>query len=174
MTRHDDEFLRAIERLAVVLDEAGMPRMAARVYAYMLIDGRAAPYSAADLGDALQVSPPAVSGAMRVLVGGRLVVKEREPGGRVDHYRVTTDVWGTLTRLRLDQLITWHSSLEEAAQILGPRTRGGRRMQQAARFLAFSRERTLTTIQEWQEQIASVAPSRRGRDGTARAPLNGA
>ena len=64
MTRHDDEFLRAIERLAVVLDEAGMPRMAARVYAYMLIDGRAA-YSAADLGDALQVSAPAVSGAMR-------------------------------------------------------------------------------------------------------------
>jgi len=172
VTRHDDEFLRAIERLAVVLDEAGMPRMAARVYACMLIDGHA-PYSAADLGDALQVSAPAVSGAMRVLVGGRLVVKEREPGNRVDHYRTVMDVWETMTRLRIDQLLTWHSSLEEAARILGPRTRGGRRMHQAAQFLAFSRERTLTWVQEWQEQNGPAVLSRRGRLDGVRAPVDG-
>lgn len=153
MTRDDDEFLRAIERVAVVLDEAGMPRMAARVYAYMLVAGDA-PYSAADLGEALQVSPAAISGAVGLLARGRLVRKERAPGSRADRYRlITTDLWTAITAIRSDQLLTWNASLEEAAEILGSRTRAGRRMHQSARFLAFMRQQNLAAVQEWEDRL---------------------
>lgn len=174
MTR-DDEFLRAIERVAVVLDEAGMPRMAARVYAYMLVEGHA-PYSAADLGEALQVSPAAISGAVGLLVRGRFIRKERTPGGRVDRYRlVATDLWTPLTTIRSDQLLTWQTSLEEAAEILGPRNRGGRRMHQAAQFVAFMRQKNLDAVREWQERHGASALSQLGGRprSTARSPVDG-
>jgi DNA-binding transcriptional regulator GbsR (MarR family) len=119
----------------------------------MLIDGRS-PYSAADISDALQVSAAAVSGAAGVLVRGRFVVKERDPGSRIDQFRlVATDAWSVMSGMRADQLLTWHSSLVEAAQILGRRTSGGRRMHQAGQFVAFSRERLLASAQLWKERV---------------------
>jgi DNA-binding transcriptional regulator GbsR (MarR family) len=73
--------LRVVERIALILNEAGIPRMSARVLAYMLADD-ADRYSAAALADGLRVSPAAISGAVRHLTATRMVVKEREPGRR--------------------------------------------------------------------------------------------
>lgn len=151
MSRDSSQFLRAIERFALVLEEAGMPRMSARMYAYMLIDGHG-PYSAAALSEALHVSAAAISGATRSLVAARVVVKEREPGSRLDLYRVTADVATAMTRLRADQFQVWQASAEEAALMLGPRTRSGRRMQEAAEFLSFSRTRLLDLADEWRKR----------------------
>ena len=61
---NDEDLLRAVERLAGMLYEAGMPRMAARVFSYALADD-AEHYSAAELAEALRVSPAAISGAVR-------------------------------------------------------------------------------------------------------------
>lgn len=151
MNPDSSQFLRAIERFAVVLEEAGMPRMSARVYALMLIDGHG-PYSAAALSEALHVSAAAISGATRSLVAARVIVKEREPGGRIDLYQATADVATAMTRLRADQFQVWQASVEEAAVILGPRTRSGRRMQEVAEFLSFSRSRLLDLADEWCER----------------------
>jgi DNA-binding transcriptional regulator GbsR (MarR family) len=74
---------QAVERLGRVLEESGVPRMAARVFAYILAEDRDR-YTAAELGEGLQVSPAAISGAVRYLTQTRLVVKERRPSGRGD------------------------------------------------------------------------------------------
>src|SRR5215211_9206123 len=79
-TGRDDEAVRRfVERFALDLAEAGMPRMPARVFAAILSahDGRC---TAADLAGALRVSPAAVSGAVRYLAQLGLVRRERSRG----------------------------------------------------------------------------------------------
>ena len=65
--RDEEGVRRFIERFALDLSEAGMPRMPARAFAAILSahDGRC---TAAALAGALRVSPAAVSGAVRYLV----------------------------------------------------------------------------------------------------------
>ena len=90
--RDEEAVRRFIERFALDLSDAGMARMPARAFAAILStdDGRC---TAAELAELLQVSPAAVSGAVRYLLQVRLVSREREPGERRDHYRISSDTW---------------------------------------------------------------------------------
>src|SRR5688572_16717440 len=88
----DDVLLHAVERFAVLLTEAGMPRMASRIFAYLIVDERDAA-TAGHLAERLRVSPAAVSGAVRYLVQTGLLERHRRPGSRSDEYRLHDDIW---------------------------------------------------------------------------------
>jgi len=78
----DDRAVSAyVERFGDTLTDAGMPRLAARVFAQLLADedGR---MTAAELTEALEVSPAAISGAVRYLTQTYMIGKERERGSR--------------------------------------------------------------------------------------------
>jgi DNA-binding transcriptional regulator GbsR (MarR family) len=142
--------LRAVERVAVLLVDAGMPRMASRVFAYALADD-ADHYTAADFATGLQVSPAAVSGAVRYLVDTRLLVREREPGVRADVYRVhADDVWSAIMTARLPMLEMWERAVADAADLIGPDHRGGRRLRETQEYFRFTREETAGLIERWQ------------------------
>lgn len=81
-----------VERLALVLANAGMQRTSARAFAALLASehGR---LTAKEIGDTLQVSPAAVSGAVRYLEHARLVRRRREPGQRADHFELGDGFW---------------------------------------------------------------------------------
>ena len=55
------DLAHAVERLGQVLEKSGVPRMPARVFAYILADDRSV-YTAAELAQGLHVSPAAISG----------------------------------------------------------------------------------------------------------------
>lgn len=149
----DDEhrrLLRAVERVAGVLVDAGMPRMASRVFAYALADD-ADHYTAADFATGLQVSPAAVSGAVRYLLDTRLLVREREPGVRADVYRVhSDDVWSAIMSARLPMLEMWEQAVADAADLVGPDHRGGRRLRETQEYFRFTRGETAGLIERWQ------------------------
>ena len=88
-----------IEKFAAVLILAGFPPMPARVFVALLVtdSGR---LTAAELADLLQISPAAVSGAVRYLGGLGLVHKERVPGSRREYYRMPGDIWHQVLLLR--------------------------------------------------------------------------
>src|SRR5919107_1342181 len=112
---------QAVERLGRVLEDSGAPRMPARVFASTLAEDRDR-YTAAELAEGLQVSPAAISGAVRYLTHTRLVVRERRASGRGDVYRVVDgDVWGTIMTARLPLLDHYVTSLEEAMADLAER-----------------------------------------------------
>jgi DNA-binding transcriptional regulator GbsR (MarR family) len=150
------ELLRFVERFAMALADAGMQRMPARVFAYVLAD-HAERYTAAELASALRVSPAAISGAVRTLVAARLLGKEREPGERVDTYRVYDDnLWHTITVQR-DQLIEPFMRLAaEGAELLGPDTPGGRRMRETYEFYRFMHRKLADMMDEWLEYKRTV------------------
>lgn len=160
----DDELLRFVERFALVFNEAGLPRMAARVFAFALADD-ADRYTAAELAEGLRVSPAAISGAVRWLVQVGLLGKEREPGSRADQYRIyDDDVWATITAHRLPLLKRWEDAAAEGVALLGTDRAGGRRLRESQEFFAFQREEAARTLEHWAEHKRAVlgkrAPSR--------------
>src|SRR5215472_6202151 len=95
-----------IERFAAVLIVAGFPPMPARVFTALLVTD-AGRLSAAELVDLLQISPAAVSGAVRYLTGIGLVHKERVPGSRREYYRMPGDIWHQVMLARNHVLARW-------------------------------------------------------------------
>ena len=125
-----------IEKFAALLIVAGFPPMPARVFVALLVSdsGR---LTAAELGDLLQISPAAVSGAVRYLSGIGLVHKERVPGSRREYYRMPGDVWHQVMLLRNQSLARWAALLKEGIDLVGADTPAGRRMAGHAGFFEF-------------------------------------
>ncbi len=155
----DDEhrrLLQAVERVASLFTDAGMPRMASRVFAYALADD-GDHYTAAELAAGLQVSPAAISGAVRYLLATRLLAKEREPGTRADLYRVhPDDVWSAIMLARLPMLAMWEETVAEAAALVGPEHRGGRRLRETQEYFRFSRDEMAGMIERWRAHRATL------------------
>ncbi|MGH3727334.1 MAG: GbsR/MarR family transcriptional regulator [Micromonosporaceae bacterium] len=146
-----EELLRYVERFGMVLVESGMPRMPARVFAYVLAED-AEKYTAAELSGGLRVSLAAISGAVRYLLQVGLLAKEREPGSRSDHYRIfDEDVWGTIFKQRLPTLQVYEKAAAEGVSLLKPGSPGSRRMRETQEFFAFFRAEQAKLMERWRE-----------------------
>ena len=147
---HED-LLRAVERVGSVFTGAGMPRMASRVFAFVLADD-ADRYTATQLAEGLRVSPAAVSGAVRYLLDNRLLFKEREPGTRADLYRIyDEDVWSTIMAARIPRLAHLDGTLGAAVAMVGPATPGGRRLRETQEFFRFALAESAAMMERWRE-----------------------
>lgn len=153
-----EELLRFVERFAILLEENGIPRMAGRVFAYVLADD-ADRYTAGELAEGLQVSPAAISGAVRWLVQTGMLGKEREPGARADTYRIyDDDVWGTITRQRVSILDRWIGALDDGLQHLDRETRGGRRLRETRAYFEWLRDETEGLMERWAKRRQELFP----------------
>lgn len=149
--RDDDALLRVVEELGLMLSEAGLPRMPARVFAYVLAED-ADRYTARQLAEGLRVSPAAISGAVRLLVQTGLLAKGREPGARSDHYRIDDeDVWSAIFVQQLPLLQRWEESMGAAVEQLGRETRGGRRLRETQAYFRFLRAELTQIQQRWHD-----------------------
>lgn len=146
--RDDEAVRRFVERFALNLTEAGMPRMPARVFAAVLVaeDGRR---TAAELADQLGVSPAAISGAVRYLTQLRLVSREREPRERVDHYRVSSDTWYEAIARRDEMVARWLQDLAEGVKAVGPDTAAGARLEETRAFFEYLLQEVPRLLERW-------------------------
>lgn len=150
-TGPDEAVLRFVEQFAMILAESGMHRMPARVFAYILADD-AERYTARELSEGLRVSPAAISGSVRYLVQIGLLIKEREPGSRSDHYRVfDEDIWYTILQQRLDLLRRYEEILAEGVEVLDQARPGGRRIRETHEFMRFNRIEMAELAERWRE-----------------------
>ena len=137
-----------IEKFAAVLIMAGFPPMPARVFVALLVtdSGR---LTAAELADLLQISPAAVSGAVRYLSGLGLLHKERVPGSRREYYRMPADIWHQVMLLRNQVLIRWIALLKEGVGLVGADTPAGARMAEHAGFFEFLHAEMPAMLARW-------------------------
>ena len=133
-----DATLRFVEDFALLLVDAGVPRMPARVFACVLADDSGA-LTAGDLAERLQVSPAAISGAVRWLTQMHLLTRAREPGARRDHYRMRDDQWYEATVFKTAALQRFEDVLAEGVALVGADTPAGRRLEETQEFFAFFR-----------------------------------
>ncbi|MFI8850441.1 MarR family transcriptional regulator [Streptomyces sp. 891-h] len=140
-----------VERFAADLTEAGMQRMASRVFACLLTSDDGA-LTSAELSERLQASPAAISGAVRYLSQVGMVSRQRDPGSRRERYQLHHDVWYT-TLLNRDQVLNrWLVTLNAGAEAIGTDTPGGRRVRESAEFLEFMREGLDALLKRWQSR----------------------
>lgn len=151
-----EALLRYVERFAIVLADLGLPRMAARVFAYAVAED-ADTYTAADLATGLRISPAAVSGAVRYLVQIGMLAREREPGSRSDHYRIhDKDVWGMIASQRLPLMKMLEDIAAEGARLLRPGSPGARRMRETQEFCAFLLREYPKLLERWADYRRTV------------------
>ncbi|MFJ5551312.1 GbsR/MarR family transcriptional regulator [Streptomyces sp. NPDC093225] len=148
MTRDEEAVSRFVERFAAQLTEAGMQRMAARVFAALLAsDGGA--MTSAELSETLRISPAAVSGAVTYLTQVNMVSREREPGSRRDRYVLHNELWYE-TFTRRDQVLTlWLRTMHDGAAALGPDTPAGGRVAETAAFFEFLHQEMTGLMDRW-------------------------
>jgi DNA-binding transcriptional regulator GbsR (MarR family) len=144
-----DPLLQYVERFATILVAAGFPAMPARVFVAFLI-AESDRLTAADLAAMLQISPAAVSGAVRYLTGVGLVHKERVPGSRRDYYRMPADVWSEVMRLQSQVLVRWGSMLKEGVGLVGADTPAGVRMADHTAFFEFLTTEIAGVLARWE------------------------
>ncbi|GAB3494230.1 GbsR/MarR family transcriptional regulator [Amycolatopsis cihanbeyliensis] len=152
--RDEDAVRHYVERLALVLNEIGVQRMSARVFATLMTTD-SGKMTAAELAEQLSVSPAAISGAVRFLDQIGLVAKEREPGARRDHYRLQDDLWYA-TFLKRDRMMTmWRDATLEGVHVLGPGTPAGKRLADMTDFLEFMLKEIPELFARWKAQHES-------------------
>ncbi len=164
----EDEVPRFIERFAAQLSEAGIPRMPARVFVALLTSdtGR---LTAAELGDRLQVSPAAISGAVRYLIQVNLAGREREPGSRRDVYGIHGDIWYEAVLRREHVLARWQASLRDGIELIGAGTPAGDRLTETLAFFDFVQAEMPPMLERWRarktrpdaEDVSEPAHTRR-------------
>ncbi|MEU1483899.1 MarR family transcriptional regulator [Streptomyces sp. NPDC005752] len=148
--RDEDAVSRFVERFAAEMTEAGMQRMAARVFASLLAadDGS---MTSADLGRQLRISPAAVSGAINHLSQVSMVGRERDPGSRRDRYRLHDEIWYAAFANRDQVLTRWERTLRDGARSLGEDTPAGARLVETAEFFEFMQAEMVGVLGRWRE-----------------------
>lgn len=146
--RDEDEVRRFVESFGLVMTNAGMQRTAGRTFAALLasVEGR---LTARELAETLQISPAAVSGAVRYLEQMGMVQREREPGRRADHYTLGDDPWYETMTSESRTFETMIESLGPGIQAVGRDTDAGKRLAETQDFFSFMREEMPRMYERW-------------------------
>ena len=143
MAEDDDRtrLLRFVERFALVLREAGMAPMAARVLAYALADD-ADRYTAGRPGRRAAGQPRGDQrGGAPAACSSGCFVREREPGTRSDLYVLDDrDLWSRVVGTEMAMLSRFEDTVAAGIEAIGLDRPGGRRLAETQEFFAFLRE----------------------------------
>jgi DNA-binding transcriptional ArsR family regulator len=99
----DRDELQFTEEMGTFFERSGSPRMAGRIWGYLLIVD-AEQVSAADLAEALNASPSSISAATRLLLGLGLLDRIRMPDERRDYFTIHHGAILNLVRYQLEAL----------------------------------------------------------------------
>ena len=144
-----------VERVALLFADWGFPRMAARVL-FALMTAPEPALTAPELAARLEVSPAAISGAVRYLGQIGFVLREGVPGSRRDRYRLREHTWyaGTATAVQFYDLLI--SAAEDALPPLGGAgTTAGERVAEMRDFFAFMRDAVPELLTRWEDSRKS-------------------
>jgi len=107
-----DEKKNFLEEVGIVFEHTGLPRMAGRVFGWLLISDP--PYqSPAELAEVLLASKGSISTNIRLLTQIGLVERFVIPGERHDHFRLSEDALRRTVRHGLEEEIKMFLSLAE-------------------------------------------------------------
>ena len=153
-TALDDPRLHVVvEHLGGALADAGLARLAARVFAALMAteDGR---LTSSELATLLDISPAGVSGAVRYLTQVRMIRRERERGSRRDVYVVMDDAWHDVLMQGGQIYAPIITALVEGIGTVGGGSRAGKRLALSVEFLEFIQREMNGMGARWEEYRA--------------------
>lgn len=141
------EFIEQFAETGVV---SGMPRMPSRAFGALLA-AESGSMTAAALAADLEVSPAAVSGAVRYLIQVGLAVRRRPIGARRDEYEATSS-WYTMVTERDQILGRWVEQIRAGSRAVGPDTPAGQRLAETAKFFSFLEVEMTAVMERWRSR----------------------
>ncbi|WP_281259757.1 GbsR/MarR family transcriptional regulator [Mycolicibacterium palauense] len=144
----NEELAQAAERLALVLTSHGLQRMTARVLAALLFTDQLS-LTMRELGDQLQASSGAISGALKTLGASGLVERVPVPGSRREHYRLRDDAWTVLYTHQNEAVAAMQSAAAEGIALAGADSPAGRRLAEMRDFYAFVFAEIPELLERW-------------------------
>jgi DNA-binding transcriptional regulator GbsR (MarR family) len=146
----DDERISAwIEEFAGFMVLSGIPRMPARVLVCLMSENDGA-LTSAELSERLQISPAAVSGAVRYLTTVHMVSRTHRPGSRREVYQVGRDVIYRAAVGQMPMMARWEDMLRDGAKSLGSETEAGQRLAESADFIHFITQEFGGLMERWE------------------------
>lgn len=151
-----------VEELAAIMTASGMPRMASRVYAAILVHERGS-MTAAEVAQTLQVSPAAVSTAVRWLTQVSMVTRRTVPGSRRESYRVDSDSLIRLITHDTNALTSWVTGFARGREVVEPDSAAAGRLAELEEFFQFLIDEMDGVMERWEQHLAQSRPSRSAR-----------
>lgn len=143
-----------IEGFALKLNESGMQRMAARVFA-ALLTAPGGGLTAREIAETLDVSAAAVSVATSYLTRAGLAERTRTPGERVDRYDVQGITWAEAMAVETEMLHSLSSWLDKGTTAVAGDPGATERLEATRDFFAFMAEEMPKLVDRWQESRAA-------------------
>jgi DNA-binding transcriptional regulator GbsR (MarR family) len=149
VNRDEEAVRRTVERMARIFADWGLQPMAARVL-FTMMSAEEKHLTAAELAERLQVSPAAISTAVRLLMQLRLVVREPVPGSRRDYYRLPDDGWYELTVAKLPFFAQFNEEASAAVEAVGgPGTSAGANLARMRDYFEFVEQELPALLDKW-------------------------
>ena len=149
--RDPDRVREFVEHLALVFTDWGFPRMPSRVLITLMAADEEA-LAAAELAERLDVSPAAISGAVRYLIHIGLLQRVPTPGSRRDRYRLPADPWYESGSLRDGYMSQVVAATSEGVVALGADTAAGRRIARMRDFFVFVHAELGDLLAKWKAE----------------------
>lgn len=125
-----------VDRMGDTFDEMGIPRIAGRLFGWLLIC-EPPEQSSAQLAEAVEASAGSVSTMMRLLERGGLAERIGQPGSRKVWYRIRPDAFEAVLMQRVRQVTGLRELAEEGIRELEQEGRQAERLREMRRFYAF-------------------------------------
>lgn len=115
-----------IEKIGVIVQSEGLPRIAGRVLAMLLYDGERVSFG--QLADALQVSRGSISSSVRLLESQQLIKRVAKAGDRQDYFQVIDNAFVNMVEASAARVSRAAADIEDSlkdipASETGPRER---------------------------------------------------
>jgi len=115
-----------IEKIGVIAQSEGLPRIAGRVLAMLLYDGEQVSFG--QLAGSLKVSRGSVSSSVRLLESQQLIKRVARPGERQDYFQLVESAFANMVAASAMRVRRAADDIEESLQIIpasetGPRAR---------------------------------------------------
>lgn len=132
--------------------ETGFPRMMAMVL-ISLYTSDSGGLTATELVEHLQVSPASISKAVRYLERLEFVRRERDRRQRRERYVLAQDIWDGVLRRQAQSMAQFSAVMREGAEMLGPTTPAGARLDRLSQYLMFHHHETVQAAERWRQFI---------------------
>ncbi len=165
------ETRRVVEDVAILFESQGMPRMAGRIFGWLLVSDEPC-QTLGELGAAVGGSKASMSTMTRLLVRVKILARARRPGARSDCYFIRPDAWSAMFEEQLRFATAGRELADRGLSLLA-----GRPAEQRLRLAGFREgcawlEREMPGFLEgWRRACAAAPaalPAARGPDGARR------
>jgi DNA-binding transcriptional regulator GbsR (MarR family) len=149
----DDRVARFVERMGLLTEADGLPRIAGRIFGFLLVHPTEC--SLDDMAAALGVSKASISTDTRRLEQLGFLARTSRPGDRRDYYAISSDVVPRSLEVRLERMRRFHDVLDEARSLPTRSTAVRQRLDDLERAHQHMVTAVVDLLELWKEKSAT-------------------